>query len=212
MKPSVFVLTGGPGAGKTESRDFLKKRLEKEGYSLIFVPESATELITAGITDQSLGSSFLYQQMQLDLQLEKEKLFNRAAEKLKDQPAVVVFDRGALDGKAYSDNEVFEQVLESRNLSEKDLLNRYDAVFFLETAAKSDPDYYTISNNAARTATPQEAIVQDNELQEIWKDHPDLHIIPAQKSREKKMELLTDAMLKTLHDRNQTVRNAEHNR
>ena len=44
-----IVITGGPCAGKTTAMTWIQKEFEKKGYRVLFVPETATELITGGV-------------------------------------------------------------------------------------------------------------------------------------------------------------------
>ena len=44
-----IVITGGPCAGKSTALTWIQAEYTKKGYSVIFVPESATELILAGL-------------------------------------------------------------------------------------------------------------------------------------------------------------------
>ena len=50
---------------------------------------------------------------------------------------------------------IYEQIV---NKNEKDLRDNYDAVFHLVTAAKGAEEFYTLSNNTARTETVEEAM------------------------------------------------------
>ncbi len=45
-----IVITGGPCAGKTTAMSWVQNAFTDLGYHVIFVPECATELITAGIS------------------------------------------------------------------------------------------------------------------------------------------------------------------
>lgn len=44
-----IVITGGPGAGKTTGMSWIQNEFTKLGYTVLFVPETATELITGGV-------------------------------------------------------------------------------------------------------------------------------------------------------------------
>ena len=68
-----IVITGGPCAGKTTGMSHIQKAFSQMGYAVIFVPETATELITGGVSPQTLDSIYDYQMCQLKLQIEKEK-------------------------------------------------------------------------------------------------------------------------------------------
>ncbi|MDO5132441.1 MAG: AAA family ATPase [Eubacteriales bacterium] len=74
-----IVITGGPCAGKTTGMSWIQNTFEKMGYIILFVSEPATEMKTAGITPARCSSSLAYQEFQMKLQLEKEKVFAQAA-------------------------------------------------------------------------------------------------------------------------------------
>ena len=50
-----IVLTGGPCAGKTTGMSWIQNAFSKLGYKVLFVPETATELITGGVTPWGCG-------------------------------------------------------------------------------------------------------------------------------------------------------------
>ncbi|MBR3576898.1 MAG: AAA family ATPase, partial [Clostridia bacterium] len=53
-----IVITGGPCAGKTTGMGWIKKAFTAMGYSVIFIPETATELISGGVAPWTLNSVF----------------------------------------------------------------------------------------------------------------------------------------------------------
>lgn len=96
-----IVITGGPCAGKTTGMSWIQNAFSSRGYRVLFVPETATELITGGVAPWTCGSNLDYQKCQVMLQLEKEKIFWQAAETMKDEKILIVCDRGVMDNKAY---------------------------------------------------------------------------------------------------------------
>ena len=66
-----FVVTGGPCGGKTTALAHVRRYFEEKGIGVVTVPETATELISSGISPRTVGSSFVYQSVQLRLQAEK---------------------------------------------------------------------------------------------------------------------------------------------
>ena len=44
-----IVITGGPGAGKTSVLKYLNDYLTNKGFDVVIVPETATEIISAGL-------------------------------------------------------------------------------------------------------------------------------------------------------------------
>ena len=56
MQIQKIVITGGPCAGKTTALSWIANDLPQKGYRVVFVPETATELIGGGITPWGCGS------------------------------------------------------------------------------------------------------------------------------------------------------------
>ena len=172
-----IVITGGPSAGKTTALSWIQNEFSKLGYRVLFVPETATELITGGVAPWTCGSNLDYQKCQMRLQLEKERVFSQAAATMKEDKILIVCDRGAMDNKAYMDEVEFAQLLQELNTTEVILRDGYDAVFHLVTAAKGAERFYTTENNKARTETPEQAKALDDRLIAAWTGHPHLRII-----------------------------------
>ena len=141
------------------------------------MPETATELISSGLAPWTCATNFDYQKCQMRFQLEKEKIFQAAAETIHAEKILVVCDRGIIDNKVYMQPEEYEQVLQSLGKHEVELRDGYDAVFHLVTAAKGAEEFYTTSNNNARTETPEEAAILDDKLIAAWTGHPHLRVI-----------------------------------
>ena len=176
MKLIKIVITGGPCAGKSEAMTWIKNTFTKEGYGVIFVSETATELITGGIAPWTMKSPFIYQLYQMRLQIEKEKIYCSAAENiLQHDKVIIVFDRGMADNLGYMSSEDFNKALKLLNIN--DVYSRYDAVFHLVTAAKGAREDYTTDNNLARTETPDEAAALDDRLINAWKPHQNFNMI-----------------------------------
>ena len=84
-----IVITGGPCAGKSKALTWIQAEYTKKGYSVIFVPESATELILAGLSSSTLNSDIEFQALLLKNQLNKEKLFEEYAKKLEEDENII---------------------------------------------------------------------------------------------------------------------------
>lgn len=185
-----IVITGGPCAGKSTALSWIQAEYAKKGYSIIFVPESATELILAGISSSTLNSDVEFQTALLKDQLTKEKLFEEVAKKLPNDKVLIVCDRGAMDGKAYIKKHEYEQVLKYLGLNEVEIRDNYDAVFHLVTTAIGAEDYYTLENNKARYETLEQAAVSDKKTLQAWTGHPHLRVIDNSTDFEGKMRRL----------------------
>ena len=162
MSISKIVITGGPCAGKTTAMSWIQSNLARLGYRVLFVPETATELITGG------GAPWTC-----------------VAEK-----SLIVCDRAALDNRAYMTDGEFATVLADLGCSEVELRDGYDAVFHLVTAAKGAEQFYTTANNTARTETVEQAAALDDKLISAWTGHPHLRVIDNSSDFEDKLKRL----------------------
>ena len=185
---SKIVITGGPCAGKTTGMSWIQNAFTERGYTVLFIPETATELISGGVAPWTCGSNGEYQKCQLKLQMEKEKVFEYAARTMDSEKILIVCDRGALDNKAYMTDAEFAVAANYVGANEVELRDGYDAVFHLVTAAKGAQKFYTTANNTARTETPEEAAALDDKLIAAWTGHPHLRIIDNAEGFEEKMK------------------------
>ena len=190
MKISKVVITGGPCAGKSTAMSWVQKAFTQMGYAVLFVPETATELITGGVAPWTCASNVEYQKCQLKLQIEKEKIFEQAARSMTADKVLIVCDRGTIDNKAYMSNVEFAEAMQFIGSNEVELRDNYDAVFHLVTAAKGAEEFYTTENNSARTETAQEAAALDDKLISAWTGHPHLRVIDNSSAFEEKMKRL----------------------
>ena len=185
-----IVITGGPCAGKTTAMSWIQNTFIKMGYAVLFVDETATQLITGGAAPWSCISNRDFQLQLLLLQEAKEKAFMEIGKNMKESKILVVCDRAAMDNCAYMTEEEFGWVLEQMHTNKVALRDKYDAVFHLVTAAKGAEKYYTLSNNQARTETIEEAAALDDKLVSAWTGHPHFRTIDNSTGFEEKMRRL----------------------
>lgn len=190
IKINKIVLTGGPCAGKTTALNWISNYFSKRGYSVLFVPETATELISNGVAPWTCKSNYDYQLVQMKLQKIKEEIFEEAANGMKNNKILIVCDRGILDNKAYMKEVEFKRILKKLNTNEIKERDSYDAIFHLVTAAKGKIDAYTLSNNNARTENIEDAKILDDKIISAWTGHPHLRIIDNSTDFEEKLERL----------------------
>lgn len=172
-----IVITGGPCAGKTTAMSWIQNAFTKKGFAVLFVDETATQLISGGAAPWLSTSGRDFQRWLMQLQLDKEKAFTEIGKTMNNQKILIVCDRAALDNRAYMSDADFRYVLNALNTNEVALRDQYDAVFHLVTAAKGAERFYTLANNAARTETPEEAAALDDKLIAAWTGHPHLRVI-----------------------------------
>ena len=188
-KITKIVITGGPCAGKTTGMSWIQNFFTKKGYKVLFVSEAATELFDGGV-QAGCFSNLTFQTAIMRLQLAKEEIFEKTAKESDYEKVLIVCDRGTIDGKAFSENDVFNQIVNKIGKSELELKNNYDGVFHMLTAAKGAEAFYTLENNAARKETPAQAIEADDKLINAWMDHPHFKIIGNEGDFEYKMKNL----------------------
>lgn len=190
FKINKIVLTGGPCAGKTTALTWISNYFSKRGYTVLFVPETATELIANGVAPWTCKTNYEYQTFQIRLQKIKEQIFDDAAKTMKNNKILIVCDRGVLDNKAYMKDVEFKRILKEFGTNEIQERDSYDAVFHLVSAAKGKEDVYTLSNNVARTENLEEARNLDDRIISAWTGHPHFRIIDNSTEFEEKLERL----------------------
>jgi len=188
-----IVITGGPCAGKTTAMSWIQNAFTQKGYMVLFVDETATELISGGAPWKFTTSNRDYQLCVTRLMLAKERAFSDIARTYDAEKILIVCDRGTLDNRAYMSEDEFRYVLEQLQTNEVELRDHYDAVFHLVTAAKGAEEFYTLANNAARYETVEEAIRVDDGLIASWTGHPHLRVIDNRYDfNEKMLALITE--------------------
>lgn len=182
MKKRIIkiVLTGGPAAGKTTliSR-ILKEFKQDDGWKVITVPESATELISQfGIKPFGNCVTMLeFQDFVIADQIHKEKLALKAAEMVPENNVLVIYDRALMDDKAYiSDEEFAQTIAKFEGRTEASVLANYDAVIHLVSCAKGAEFAYNLGNDA-RTESVEYAREMDDRTLRAWSGHPNLKIV-----------------------------------
>lgn len=187
-----IAITGGPCSGKSTALSWLQSDLRKKGFMVMFVPETATELILGGISFETIDENFNFEKYIMQLQLDKERIFEDAAKHIVGyDKIIIVCDRGVMDAKAYMNELDFKHCLKALNTNEIALRDSYDAVFHLVTAAKGASEFYNLKN-FARRETPEEAIEADERTLNAWVGHPHLRVIDNSTDFEHKMRRLVN--------------------
>ena len=84
MRKHRFAITGGPCGGKSDGIEVLKKVFADKGFKVITVAETATELITSGITPWELSNE-QFQSILIDRAINKERTAQLAATYLQQE-------------------------------------------------------------------------------------------------------------------------------
>ena len=190
-----IAVTGGPCAGKSTALSWVQNAFNEKGYTVLFVSEAATELMLGGIRPTNAPG---FQKHLMNLQIFKEDLYRQAAEDIGKDKVLIICDRGRLDCKAYMTDEQFNDLAKELGGSEIEYRDNYDAVFHLVTAAKGAEEYYTLSNNDARTETTEEARILDDKTLLAWNGHPHLRVIDNSTGLKEKMDRLIDEISRFL--------------
>jgi hypothetical protein len=198
-RPAIFkiVLTGGPCAGKTTATARITGYLRERGFRVFTVPEAATMLFSNGASFDDLNSQEGEMQFQVQLLKTQESLegtFSQLAQ-LYPVQCVIICDRGAKDGSAYISPEQWSSLLNIMGTTDIELIERYDAVFHLVTAADGAEKFYTLANNQTRTEDLESARQVDLRLREAWKGHPNHFVFYNESTFEHKLK----AVIRTLN-------------
>ncbi len=189
-KITRIVLTGGPAGGKTTLISRIMHEFKQEnGWRVITIPETATELIS-GFGIKPFGgclSMLAFQDFVIADQLHKEKLALDAAQLVPEENILIIYDRAILDDKAYISDEEFREVLARFDgRTEEQVLAGYDAVLHLVTCAKGAEYAYNLGNEA-RTESLEYAREMDDRTLRAWSGHPNRHLIDNSSDFEQKM-------------------------
>lgn len=154
-----IVLTGGPGAGKTAVLELVRQAFCQH---VRILPEAASILFRGGfprsdlLSDRRAGQRAIFH-----VQRELER-----AEEDRDNAAIVLCDRGTVDGAAYwpGPGELWESVGTSREAE----LARYDAVLHLHVPPATGYNY----DNPVRVESATQAAAIDARIARAWDGHP----------------------------------------
>lgn len=160
------VVTGGPGAGKTAVLELARQTFCRHVRVL---GEAASILFGGGFPREStVVTRRAAQRAIFHVQRELETVGDAT------NTAIVVCDRGTVDGAAYwpGAGDLFGDVGTTRD----EQLRRYDVIIHLRV-----PDVAQGYNHAnpLRVESAAEAAAIDDRLVELWASHPRRHIVPA---------------------------------
>jgi predicted ATPase len=173
-----IAVTGGPCAGKSTFLALLRNTLEERtGVKVYCVPEAATLLVTGGLWWSAENEATIVNQLAvLKTQIALEDAFYEAAKATKS-PALIVCDRGVMDGRAYCTPEQYDEIMRRSGYKLDQLRDsRYDAVLHLVTAAIGAPAHYNF-DNPARFESVDGAVAADHHLRNMYLGHPRVKLI-----------------------------------
>lgn len=163
--PRLVVVTGGPGAGKTAILELARHRFCRH---VLILPEAATILFAGGFPRfDNAAAARAAQRAIFAVQVELE-----AAARADTDAAIVLSDRGTLDGLGYcgGSEDAFLQEVGTTKARE---LQRYATVVHVRTppAAQYQRD------NGIRIEDASLAAAIDARLEQAWTGHPQRVIV-----------------------------------
>jgi predicted ATPase len=159
-----IVLTGGPGAGKTAVLELMRQSF---CHHVVVLPESASILFGGGFPRSDRPADRRAAQRAI---FHVQRELERAADE-RDGAAIVLCDRGPVDGAAYwpGPGTIWDDVRTNR---EEELL-RYDLVVHLRVPPVSGYNHH----NPVRVETAAEAAAIDERIVRAWDDHPNRRFV-----------------------------------
>jgi len=159
------VLTGGPGACKTAVLELIRQHFCKHVKVL---PEAAGILFGGGFPRgdsaemrRAAQRAIFYVQRELEAAADA------------DSPAIVLCDRGTVDGSAYwvGNGDLWSSV----QTTVDEQIRRYDAVIHLRTPEIENYNH----RNPLRIESAEDAVMIDREIEHAWDTHPRRFIVEA---------------------------------
>jgi predicted ATPase len=158
------VLTGGPGAGKTAVLELIRASF---CVHVKILPEAAGVIVGGGFPRAADGEALRAAQRAIFyVQRELEATADG------DNPAIVLCDRGTVDGAAYWPGP--DDLWSAVGTTLHDQLGRYDAIIHLRTPAL---DFGYNRQNPLRTESAAQAAAIDARIAQVWEGHPRRFVI-----------------------------------
>lgn len=183
-----IVLTGGPHSGKSSMIPELKVFLERLGFYVIPIGETAREITNAIPNWATHYTNIDFQKACFKKQLEKEENALAFANNLEKEKVAILYDTALLDSKAYIGNTAFNKIREEFGFqTTNEIYNRYDCIIHLETIARVDSKKYNPGALVDTKANDAEDI--DNKINRAWALHKNRIFVGSSKEFEEKIDL-----------------------
>jgi len=195
-----LVLTGGPCGGKTTGQAHLATFFESLGWKVFRVPETATVLMSGGISFGELNEEQIldFQEHLVSTMMALEDTYFSMAEKC-TQNVLIIADRGVMDASAFISKEAWDKILGKLGLEEIEISdNRYNHVVHLQSAANGAEKFYTTEDHSARFEGIELARERDRKAMDAWRDHPYVDIIDNRSDFDSKINRLIDLVVKRI--------------
>lgn len=198
-----IVLTGGPCGGKTSALKYISEELKKLNIPTITIGEVASRLFSEGKTPEENVGSYEFHRELFEIQLAEENEKTQIAKNMDCEKAVLLFDRGLLDSRAYVTEDEFAKYAGIHNLNEDVIRSSYDAVFHLVTSADGAEEYYGKETNIfRREESLEKAREVDTDVMAVWTGTPHLRIIDNSTNFDTKLKRLLKEVVAFLEFRN----------
>ena len=197
MNVYKIVLTGGPGGGKSSILNEIKKRFTNYNTRVITVNETASIMGNDNLKPVECNNPFAFQDQVYLIQNAREDAADALAEFFGAENVIIVYDRGVLDNRAYLKPGQFEEILYNHQGNEMEILDKYDLVINLMTAAHLDGKYQKESN-PIRSENPDEALELDKKTLDSWIFHRNLYNVEATDNFDDKVERVIDIVKENL--------------
>ena len=166
-QPKLVVLTGGPGGGKTAILEMARRYFCRH---VVILPEAASIVFGGGFPRLETSEAKRCAQRAIyHVQRELERMA------VESKAAVVLCDRGSIDGLAYwpgTHGNFFEEF----GTSLKKEISRYSAVIHVEVPTSAS----MYQKNGIRHETVAEARALDRRIARVWQSHPRQLVVSAQ--------------------------------
>jgi len=116
------------------------------GFRVLQVPEGANLLMKGGAALDKKKFAFSkavrFQMNLMKMQMSLEDVFIQIATN-SDRPVIILCDRGVMDGQAYTDENIWQALLDETGWSTIQLRDRrYEAVIHMVTSADGAEEFY----------------------------------------------------------------------
>jgi predicted ATPase len=167
-KPKLVVLTGGPGGGKTAVLEMARRYFCQH---VVIAPEAASIVFSGGFLRSDLPKGRRAAQQAI---FHVQKALETVALE-SPKTAVVLCDRGTLDGLAYWPGSR-QNFCDEFDIDYEKELNRYSAIIHVEVPALA----WGYEKNRVRRESVSQAHEIDQRIARVWRNHPRVMTVSAQ--------------------------------
>lgn len=193
MKLFKIVLTGGPSSGKKSAAYYLRDKYTKIGYKVYIIDQIICDLkYSSQPAEFDLGFDNRYSKL-YTTQITTENVIGIQAVDAGDENVLIICLGGLGDLAGYMSPAEFYAFRRYNKISEKDIMDRYDAVIQLRSASSFS---YALFDDVSydKNITAEDAVKTDIYCERSWKNHPEFYIVDAQEDFTEKMHDLCETV------------------